>query len=129
MSANERKDAVFEAIRGGAEEYLVKPVTKKEVQNIWQHVWKRLSAAKLLRDQHEVSNRPHSSIQQLDVMDQAAGDYAQICVALLGEVRQGVYDVMLVCTGDVCACMCWCACADTCVFHAARCCSCCHGAG
>uniref|UniRef100_A0A383VI30 Response regulatory domain-containing protein n=1 Tax=Tetradesmus obliquus TaxID=3088 RepID=A0A383VI30_TETOB len=53
MSANERKDAVFEAIRGGAEEYLVKPVTKKEVQNIWQHVWKRLSAAKLLRDQHE----------------------------------------------------------------------------
>jgi DNA-binding NarL/FixJ family response regulator len=54
MSANERKDAVFEAIRGGAEEYLVKPVTKKEVQNIWQHVWKRLSAAKLLREQHEV---------------------------------------------------------------------------
>jgi YesN/AraC family two-component response regulator len=54
MSANERKDAVFEAIRGGAEEYLVKPVTKKEVQNIWQHVWKRLSAAKLLREQQEV---------------------------------------------------------------------------
>jgi YesN/AraC family two-component response regulator len=45
---------VFEAIRGGAEEYLVKPVTKKEVQNIWQHVWKRLSAAKLLREQQEV---------------------------------------------------------------------------
>jgi hypothetical protein len=29
-------------------------VTKKEVQNIWQHVWKRLSAAKLLREQQEV---------------------------------------------------------------------------
>jgi YesN/AraC family two-component response regulator len=44
MSANEQKATVFEAIKGGAEEYLVKPVTKKEVQNIWQYVWKRASA-------------------------------------------------------------------------------------
>ncbi len=35
---------VFEAIKGGAEEYLVKPVTRKEVQNIWQYVWKRITA-------------------------------------------------------------------------------------
>jgi hypothetical protein len=47
MSANEQKDTVFQAIKGGAEEYLVKPVTKKEVQNIWQYVWKRLKAAQL----------------------------------------------------------------------------------
>jgi response regulator of citrate/malate metabolism len=47
MSANEQKDTVFQAIKGGAEEYLVKPVTKKEVQNIWQYVWKRLRAAQL----------------------------------------------------------------------------------
>ncbi len=44
MSANEQKDTVFQAIKSGAEEYLVKPVTKKEVQNIWQYVWKRLQA-------------------------------------------------------------------------------------
>ena len=44
MSANEHKLTVFEAIKGGAEEYLVKPVTRKEVANIWQYVWKRLSA-------------------------------------------------------------------------------------
>jgi ActR/RegA family two-component response regulator len=44
MSANEANGTVFEAIKGGAEEYLVKPVTKKEVQNIWQYVWKRSAA-------------------------------------------------------------------------------------
>eukprot|EP00775_Hariotina_reticulata_P006474 gene6474-6702_t len=49
MSANEQKDTVFQAIAGGAEEYLVKPVTKKEVQNIWQYVWKRWSASQLPR--------------------------------------------------------------------------------
>lgn len=47
MSADEHHNTVFQAIRDGAEEYLVKPVTKKEVQNIWQYVWKRLSAAQL----------------------------------------------------------------------------------
>lgn len=41
MSANEQNDTVFECIRGGAEDYLLKPVTRKEVQNIWQHVWRR----------------------------------------------------------------------------------------
>ena len=41
MSANEHTDTVFECIRGGAEDYLLKPVTKKEVQYIWQHVWRR----------------------------------------------------------------------------------------
>lgn len=41
MSANEHPDTVFECIRAGAEDYLLKPLTKKEVQYIWQHVWRR----------------------------------------------------------------------------------------
>jgi CheY-like chemotaxis protein len=54
MSANEQKDTVFQAIAQGAEEYLVKPVTKKEVQNIWQYVWKRWSASQLSRPSSQV---------------------------------------------------------------------------
>ncbi|KAL3155957.1 hypothetical protein ABBQ32_012949 [Trebouxia sp. C0010 RCD-2024] len=41
MSANEHADTVFECISAGAEDYLLKPLTKKEVQYIWQHVWRR----------------------------------------------------------------------------------------
>ena len=43
MSASEQRETVVECIRGGAEEYLVKPVTRKEVQNMWMHVIKRLN--------------------------------------------------------------------------------------
>lgn len=45
MSANEEQQTVWAAIQEGAEEYLVKPITKKELQNIWQHVWKRTWAS------------------------------------------------------------------------------------
>ena len=41
MSANEHTDTVFECIQRGAEDYLLKPVTRKEVQYICQHVWRR----------------------------------------------------------------------------------------
>eukprot|EP00983_Pelagomonas_calceolata_P075944 1153223-Pelagomonas_calceolata.AAC.4 len=43
MSASERAEMVYECIRGGAEEYLIKPVTRKEVQNIWTHIIRRLN--------------------------------------------------------------------------------------
>ena len=57
MSANEHTDTVFECIRGGAEDYLLKPVTKKEVQYIWQHVWRRQqqNAMRVPNIQEEVS--------------------------------------------------------------------------
>ncbi len=59
MSANEHTDTVFECIRGGAEDYLLKPVTKKEVQYIWQHVWRRQqqNAMRVPNIQEEVSGR------------------------------------------------------------------------
>ncbi len=41
MSASQQAETVFQCIRSGAEEYLVKPVTQKEVQKIWTHVVKR----------------------------------------------------------------------------------------
>lgn len=44
MSASERAEMVYECIQGGAEEYLIKPVTRKEVQNIWTHIIRRLGA-------------------------------------------------------------------------------------
>eukprot|EP00884_Botryococcus_braunii_P003048 jgi/Botrbrau1/12744/Bobra.67_1s0103.1 len=53
MSANERNDTVFECIQGGAEDYLVKPVSKNAIQCIWQHVWRRQNAARVPQSQDE----------------------------------------------------------------------------
>ncbi len=61
MSASERAEMVYECIRGGAEEYLIKPVTRKEVQNIWTHIIRRLNntptaGAAALPPAHPVAN-------------------------------------------------------------------------
>ena len=56
MSAHEQAETVFECIRGGAEDYLLKPIKKKEVQHIWQHVWRRKTQAQTVPSLHEDGN-------------------------------------------------------------------------
>ena len=41
MSANEHSDTVFRCIQYGAEDYLLKPVSRKAVKHMWQHVWRK----------------------------------------------------------------------------------------
>ena len=41
MSSNEHAEVVLNCIRLGAEDYLLKPVTKKAVKHMWAHVWRR----------------------------------------------------------------------------------------
>mmetsp|Transcript_28313 Transcript_28313/g.39117 ORF Transcript_28313/g.39117 Transcript_28313/m.39117 type:complete len:328 (+) Transcript_28313:145-1128(+) len=41
MSAHENAGTVFDCIRRGADDYLLKPVSAKEVNHLWQHVWRR----------------------------------------------------------------------------------------
>ena len=41
MSSNEHADVVLNCLRLGAEDYLLKPVTKKAVKHMWAHVWRR----------------------------------------------------------------------------------------
>ena len=63
MSANEHTETVFECIRRGAEDYLLKPVTKKEVQYICQHVWRRQKHGAMnvqLLGPDEVDSQRHS---------------------------------------------------------------------
>jgi hypothetical protein len=45
MSSIEQDETVLQCVQSGAEEYLVKPVTKKELQHIWQHVWRKQLAS------------------------------------------------------------------------------------
>jgi hypothetical protein len=60
MSANERTATVFECIQGGAEDYLVKPVTRHAIQCIWQHVWRRQNAARVPQATDEVMLLPRA---------------------------------------------------------------------
>jgi len=48
--------AVFECIQRGAEDYLLKPVTQKEIKQIWQHVWRRRNTL------HRTDDGPHDRL-------------------------------------------------------------------
>lgn len=45
MSANQHSEIVFECVRSGADDYLLKPVTVKQVKLLWQHVWRKQYSA------------------------------------------------------------------------------------
>ncbi|CAM8988693.1 unnamed protein product [Rhodiola kirilowii] len=43
MSSNDSVNMVYKCMLRGAADFLVKPVRKNELQNLWQHVWRRQS--------------------------------------------------------------------------------------
>ncbi|KAH7440159.1 hypothetical protein KP509_04G094100 [Ceratopteris richardii] len=45
MSAHDSLDMVFKCLMKGAKDFLVKPLRKNELRNLWQHVWRRNHAA------------------------------------------------------------------------------------
>lgn len=61
MSAIEQGETVFECIRSGAEEYLVKPVTRKEVLHVWQHVLKAEASGTAAVPQHRTGGGTQQS--------------------------------------------------------------------
>ncbi|XP_071686154.1 two-component response regulator-like APRR5 [Rutidosis leptorrhynchoides] len=44
MSANDSVSTVYKCMLRGAADFLVKPVRKNELKNLWQHVWRRQSS-------------------------------------------------------------------------------------
>jgi pseudo-response regulator 7 len=41
MSSNDSMGMVFKCLSKGAVDFLVKPLRKNELKNLWQHVWRR----------------------------------------------------------------------------------------
>ncbi|TVU37083.1 hypothetical protein EJB05_10374 [Eragrostis curvula] len=41
MSSNDAMNTVFKCLSKGAVDFLVKPIRKNELKNLWQHVWRR----------------------------------------------------------------------------------------
>ncbi|KAG5533934.1 hypothetical protein RHGRI_027955 [Rhododendron griersonianum] len=45
MSSNDSVSTVYKCMMRGAADFLVKPVRKNELRNLWQHVWRRQASA------------------------------------------------------------------------------------
>ncbi|XP_057507156.1 two-component response regulator-like APRR5 [Actinidia eriantha] len=46
MSSNDSVSTVYKCMLRGAADFLVKPVRKNELRNLWQHVWRRQSSSR-----------------------------------------------------------------------------------
>ena len=69
MSANEHKDTVFECISRGAEDYLLKPVTRKEIQHIWIYVWRRKQKALLSVGSEAAAEEARDAVEMISDED------------------------------------------------------------
>jgi pseudo-response regulator 5 len=45
MSSQDSIGTVLKCMQKGAVDFLVKPVRKNELRNLWQHVWRRLAVS------------------------------------------------------------------------------------
>ncbi|KAH8517051.1 hypothetical protein H0E87_005125 [Populus deltoides] len=56
MSSHDSISVVLKCMLKGSVDFLVKPVRKNELRNLWQHVWRRqnLTAGKIPRNSHKV---------------------------------------------------------------------------
>lgn len=47
MSSQDSINTVYKCMTRGVSDYLVKPIRKNELRNLWQHVWRRQSVCLL----------------------------------------------------------------------------------
>lgn len=47
MSSHDSRGLVFKCLSNGAVDFLVKPIRKNELKNLWQHVWRRCHSVSL----------------------------------------------------------------------------------
>ncbi|EEC84935.1 hypothetical protein OsI_32150 [Oryza sativa Indica Group] len=52
MSSNDSVSMVFKCMLKGAADFLVKPIRKNELRNLWQHVWRKQLSSGVLDVQH-----------------------------------------------------------------------------
>mmetsp|Transcript_21724 Transcript_21724/g.47709 ORF Transcript_21724/g.47709 Transcript_21724/m.47709 type:complete len:285 (-) Transcript_21724:225-1079(-) len=73
MSAHENAGTVFECVRNGADDYILKPVSEKEVHYLWQHVYRRQMVVKSRRRLRASQGKPaQESTGQAGLLSAAA---------------------------------------------------------
>ncbi|XP_019200417.1 PREDICTED: two-component response regulator-like APRR5 isoform X2 [Ipomoea nil] len=80
MSSNDSVSMVYKCMLRGAADFLVKPVRKNELRNLWQHVWRRQAANRI-----DNLNGPVSPTRNEDCSEKGSDDQNS-CVKLEMEV-------------------------------------------
>lgn len=74
MSSNDSINMVFNCMLKGAADFLVKPVRKNELRNLWQHVWRRHRCSSIGCDQDDhISDQQFETDHPHKVTNQSSG--------------------------------------------------------
>ncbi|KAL1337328.1 hypothetical protein HN51_031997 [Arachis hypogaea] len=81
MSSQDSISTVYKCMLRGAADYLVKPLRKNELRNLWQHVWRRQSstvAMNGLQDESVAQQKVEATAENNDASIRSSGDAASI---------------------------------------------------
>ena len=81
MSSQDSISTVYKCMLRGAADYLVKPLRKNELRNLWQHVWRRQSstvAMNGLQDESVAQQKVEATAENNDPSIRSSGDAASI---------------------------------------------------
>ncbi|KAL2465208.1 two-component response regulator-like PRR37 [Abeliophyllum distichum] len=69
MSANDSMGIVFQCLSKGAADFLLKPIRKNEVKNLWQHVWRKCHSSSCSESESGIRTQKPTKSKCSDAQD------------------------------------------------------------
>eukprot|EP00250_Pteridium_aquilinum_P017081 c23442_g2_i1 orf=145-2274(-) len=76
MSSHDSLDMVFKCLLKGAKDFLVKPLRKNELRNLWQHVWRRNHASGGAGGQGDVQGKKRKMARNVSFGDASNDNFS-----------------------------------------------------
>ncbi|KAH1112734.1 hypothetical protein AAZX31_04G209300 [Glycine max] len=103
MSSQDSISTVYKCMLRGAADYLVKPIRKNELRNLWQHVWRRQSSTtgiNGLQDESVAQQKVEATAENNAASNRSSGDAA--CIQRNIELIEKGSDAQSSCTKPDC---------------------------
>ncbi|XP_057511684.1 two-component response regulator-like PRR37 [Actinidia eriantha] len=90
MSSNDSIGIVFKCLSKGAVDFLVKPIRKNELKNLWQHVWRKCHSSSGSGSESGIRTQKYSKIKSVEASDNNTDSYDEDDNTSIGlNVRDG----------------------------------------
>ncbi|KAJ4978163.1 hypothetical protein NE237_008943 [Protea cynaroides] len=73
MSSHDSMGIVFKCLSKGAVDFLVKPIRKNELKNLWQHVWRRCHSSSGSRSESGIQTQTSAKSKNVEESDNNTG--------------------------------------------------------
>ncbi|XP_031250107.1 two-component response regulator-like APRR7 isoform X1 [Pistacia vera] len=90
MSSNDSMSVVFKCLSKGAVHFLGKPIRKNELQNFWQHVWRKCQSSSGSGTESGIMTEKSTKSKNAEESDNNSGSYGENDIGSIGlNIRDG----------------------------------------